>query len=46
MKNVLEWINSRLDETEAQISNLEDKVAENTQIKQQIEKEFPKMSVV
>ena len=30
MKTTLEGINSRLDESEDQISDLEDKVAENT----------------
>ena len=35
MENTLEGINSRLDETEDQISNLNDKVAEKTQSEQQ-----------
>ena len=38
MKNILEGINGKLYETENQISNLEDKVAENTQSEQQREK--------
>ena len=33
IKNTLGGINSRLDEAEVHISNLEDKVAENTQFK-------------
>ena len=33
-KNTLELINSRLDNTEEQISNLEDKVVENNQAEQ------------
>ena len=33
MKNTLEGINSTLDEEENQISDFEDKVAENTQVK-------------
>ena len=32
MKNILEGINNRLDEAEDQISNLEEKIAENTQL--------------
>ena len=35
MRNTLEEINTRLGRTEDQISNLEEKVAENTQSKQQ-----------
>ena len=31
MKNILEGTNSRLDEAEDKINNLEDKIAENTQ---------------
>ena len=38
MKNTLEGINSRLNETEDQISNLEDKAAEIIQSEQQKEK--------
>ena len=34
MKSTLEGINNKLDETEDQMSDLEDKVAENTQSKQ------------
>ena len=41
-KNTLEGINSRLDEVEDWISNLEDKVAEDTQSEQQQEKKDPK----
>ena len=37
MKNTLEGINSRLDEAEDQIRDLEDKVAENTQSEQKKE---------
>lgn len=37
-KNTLEGINSRVDEAEDQISRLEDKVTENTQVEQQQEK--------
>ena len=38
MKNNIGGINSRLDEEEDQISDLEDKVEENTQSEQQQEK--------
>ena len=38
MKNTLEGINRRLDEAGDRISDLEDKVAENTQSEQQKEK--------
>ena len=37
MKNTLEWINSRLDDTEEWISNQEDRVIEITQPEQQKE---------
>ena len=37
MKNTLEGINSRLDEAEGSVSDLEYKVAENTQLEQQKE---------
>ena len=37
MKNTLEGLNSRLDEAEDQIRDLEDKVAENTQSEQKKE---------
>lgn len=42
MKNALERITSRLDEAEDCISDLEDKVAKNTQMEQQKEKRIPK----
>ena len=42
MKNTLEGINSRLDQTEDQISDLGDKVSENTQLEQQHEKRIRK----
>ena len=45
MKNTLEGINSKFDETENWISNLEDKVAENIQSEQKREKEL-KMSII
>ena len=35
MKNTLEWINSRLDEAEDQISKIENKVAENIKLQRQ-----------
>ena len=38
MESTLEGINSRLDEAEGLINNLENKVAENTQQEQQKEK--------
>ena len=38
MKNTLEGLNSRLDDTEVQISELEDRVVEITQSEQQKEK--------
>ena len=37
MKNILEGINSRLDEAEDWISDLEDRVTENTQLEQENE---------
>lgn len=40
IKNTLDGINSRLDEANDQTSNLEVKVVENTQLKQQKEKFF------
>ena len=42
MKITLEGINSRLAEAEGQISNLEDKVTENTQLEQLKKKEVLK----
>ena len=45
MKNTLSGINSRLDKAEDQVSNLEDKLEENTQSEQQ-KKEFKKMKVL
>ena len=41
MKNTLEGINSRVDEAEDWVNNLENKVAENTQLKQQKKKKIP-----
>ena len=38
ISNTLEGINHRLDEAEDRISDLEDKVGKNTQVKQQKEK--------
>ena len=38
MKNTLDEINSRLDEEQDRIRNLDDKVVENTQSEQQKEK--------
>ena len=38
MKNTLEGINSRLDDTKEQISKLEDRVMENTEAKQKKDK--------
>ena len=38
MKNILEGTNSRLDEAEDKINNLEDKIAENIRSEQQREK--------
>ena len=46
INNKLEGINSRLDEAEDQISNLEDKVEENTQAEQQKGKIILKMKKV
>ena len=40
MKNILGGINSVLDEAENQVSDSEDKVAENARSEQQQEKEF------
>ena len=42
MENNLKNDKSRLGESEGQISNLEDKAAENTQSEQQKEKRIPK----
>lgn len=42
MKNPLEWINSRSDDAEDGISDLKDKVAENTRSKQQKGKRIQK----
>ena len=42
MKNTLEGINSKLDETEGLISDFEDTVAKNTKLQQQKEKKNPK----
>lgn len=38
MKNIVKGINSRLENTEEQISNLEDRVIESTQVEQQEKK--------
>ena len=46
MKNTLEGISSRLEDAEEQISNLEDRLAEITQLKQQKEKETKKLKIV
>ena len=46
MKNILEEINSSLNDTEEQISDLKDKVVEITQAEQKTEKEFLKMKIV
>ena len=46
IKNALEGINNRLDEAEDQISNSEEKGAENTQSEQHKEKELLKMRMV
>ena len=43
MKNNSQGINSRVDEAENQINDLEYKEAKNTQSKQQEEKRIPKM---
>ena len=43
MKNILQGINSRVDETENRINNLEDKEAENAQSEQQEEKRIQKI---
>ena len=45
MKNTLEGINSRLDEAEDQISNLDHMVAENLQSEQQKEKWIKKIRI-
>ena len=42
MKNILEGINNRLHKTQDYISDLEDKVVENTQSQQQKEKRIKK----
>ena len=42
MNNTLKGINSRFDEAEDQISNLENKVEKNIQSKQQKERKNPK----
>ena len=42
MKNTVEGINSRLDDAEDQISDLEDKVSENTWLQQQKKKRIKK----
>ena len=46
MNNALERINSRLDEAEDPKSDLEDKVAENTQSEQQKKEKVLKMRIV
>ena len=46
MKNNLQGINSRVDEAENQISDLEYKEAKNTQSEQQEEKRIKKMRIV
>ena len=38
MKNILEWINSRLGDTEECISDLEDRIMEISQLEEQKEK--------
>ena len=38
MKNILEWINSRLDDTEECISDLEDRIMDIVQSEEQKEK--------
>ena len=38
MKNILEWINSRLCDTEGCISDLEDRIMEISQLEEQKEK--------
>lgn len=38
MKNILEWINSRLDDTEECISDLEDRIMDIVQLEEQKEK--------
>lgn len=45
-KNSRDRINSRLDEAEVQISDLEDKVVENTRSEQEQEKRVKKMRIV
>ena len=40
MKNTLEGINSKLNEAEDRITDLKEKVAENTQLEQQNEKKL------
>ena len=42
MKNTLEWINSRLNDTEEQISEQEDRVVEITEVEQKKEKRILK----
>lgn len=42
LKNMLDGTNSRLDESEDGISDLEDKVAENTQSEEEKKKNFKK----
>lgn len=47
MKNILKGVNSKLGNTEEQISHLEDRIVEITQSKQQKEKRiFLKMRIV
>ena len=45
MKNILQGINSRLNEAEDLISNLENKVAENIQSEQQTKKKLIKKMI-
>ena len=46
MKNILQGINSKVDEAEDQIREMGDKEAENTQSEQQKEKRIRKMGIV
>ena len=46
MKNILERVHSRITEAEEQISELEDKLVENTAAEQNKEKNEKKMSTV
>ena len=46
MKNSLEGINSRLNDTREQISELEDRIVDITEAEQKKEKQIKKMSTV